>query len=103
MIMAQSKIIIPIESLSDLLFGFKHSIRATNVQFDQNHETVHMTVEGDDVPDVPQIKLDFIAVYGRALDPKKIYKRKINNPVREVRLDRIYPSDPVLALQYASK
>jgi hypothetical protein len=90
--MAQSKIIASLEFLGDLLFGFKHNIRITNIHADQNNGTVHITVEGDDVPDVPQVRVDYTAVYGRALDPKKTYKRAIKNPVREVRLASIHPA-----------
>lgn len=92
--MGHSKIIFSLDALNDLLFGFKHSIRATNIQFDQNHQTVHMWVEGEDVPDAPRIKIDYDAIHGRALDPKRKtpYKRPIKNPVREVRLSKIYPA-----------
>lgn len=88
--MAQSKIYVSLDALNDILFGYKYDIRATNIQLDQNSKIVHLTVEGDDVPDSPQTKLTYQTRCGRLISVKD--KRRVKNPVREVSLAEIKPA-----------
>jgi hypothetical protein len=87
--MPASKIIFTLESLSDILFGFKHDIRATNIHCDQENGTVHLWVEGTDVPEAPRTYLEYSAVYGHPIDRKRKKAYAKLPSVREVRLTKI--------------
>jgi hypothetical protein len=84
--MALSKIHVSLEGLSDLLFGFKHNIRVTDIRVDQETKIAYFTVEGNDVPDAPRIYIDYGAFYGKAIGENNPYTGDGSDLVREVRL-----------------